>query len=128
MLKQSLQISREFGDVGVIADDLSRFARAFTVEGSPVGGTRLLARSTALQHDIGVNVRPYVAKRNETTLSILRSRLDEASLAAGWENGQALTVDEAIELALDFEPARSNRIPSRSRPNLKIAVEQEIPG
>jgi hypothetical protein len=50
---------------------------------------------------LGANVRPYVAKRNETTLSILRSQLGEAALADAWAIGQALTVDEAIELALD---------------------------
>jgi len=37
---------------------------------------------------------------NEKTLAI-RTRLDEAAFAHAWEQGQALTLDEAVALALD---------------------------
>jgi len=42
-----------------------------------------------------------VAKRNEETLTSIRKQLDDDSLAAAWEEGRALTIDEAIALALE---------------------------
>jgi hypothetical protein len=38
---------------------------------------------------------------NAETLTKIRAHLDEAAFAEAWEQGQALTVDEAAALALD---------------------------
>jgi hypothetical protein len=38
---------------------------------------------------------------NEQTLSAIRTRLDEGAFAEAWEQGGALTIDEAVALALD---------------------------
>jgi hypothetical protein len=38
---------------------------------------------------------------NTETLAIIRSDLDDADLAEGWEEGRKLTVDDAVDLALD---------------------------
>jgi hypothetical protein len=38
---------------------------------------------------------------NEETLAAIRTRLDNAALAEVWEQGRALTADEAVALALD---------------------------
>jgi len=42
-----------------------------------------------------------VIKRNEETLAIVQSELDEALFAEAWEQGRTLTADEAVTLALD---------------------------
>jgi len=41
-----------------------------------------------------------VAARNERTLATIRAQLDEAVFAEAWEQGRALTVGEAVALAL----------------------------
>ncbi len=37
----------------------------------------------------------------EEALATIRTQLDEAAVAEAWEQGRALTVDEAVALALD---------------------------
>jgi hypothetical protein len=38
---------------------------------------------------------------NEQTLSTIRARLDESALAEAWDPGRALTINEAVALALE---------------------------
>ncbi|MDH4177166.1 MAG: hypothetical protein OEW31_11820 [Thermoleophilia bacterium] len=38
---------------------------------------------------------------NEEALTAIRAQLDDDALAEAWEEGQALTLDEAVALALD---------------------------
>jgi len=38
---------------------------------------------------------------NEQTLSTIHARLDESAFAESWEQGRALTIDEAVALALE---------------------------
>ena len=49
---------------------------------------------------MGVGAEPWVAEMNEMTLNTIRTQLDEAAFAEAWEQGRALTVDEAVALAL----------------------------
>lgn len=44
---------------------------------------------------------PRVARMNEKTLTTIRTELDEAGLAEAWEQGRALTLDQAVALALN---------------------------
>ena len=44
---------------------------------------------------------PWAAKINEETLTTIRTQLDEAAFAEAWEQGRALTLDEAVALALE---------------------------
>ena len=61
---------------------------------------RLLSCFEALREQIGVS-EAWVARMNEQTLSAIRARLDEGAFAEAWEQGQALTIDEAVALALE---------------------------
>jgi hypothetical protein len=38
---------------------------------------------------------------NKETLAAIRARLDESAFAEAWEQGQVLTIDEAVVLALE---------------------------
>ena len=49
---------------------------------------------------IGARARPINAERDENTLSAIRTQLDDDALAAAWQEGKALTPDEAVALAL----------------------------
>ena len=50
----------------------------------------------------GIGARPpWLARMNEETLTAVREQLGEAAVAEAWEQGRALTVDEAVALALD---------------------------
>ena len=100
MLKESLRILYDLGNRPGIAENLGRFA--CTVDGRDKGSH---LRPPPLE--LGGSVRgqwrrtTMVAKRNEETLTSIRKQLDDDSLAAAWEEGRALTIDEAIALALE---------------------------
>jgi tetratricopeptide (TPR) repeat protein len=101
MLKERHRIHRNLGDPHGIAKDLCRVARVLAVEGRAATAARLLSSSEALHEEIGATLRPWLARMNEETLTTIRSQLDEAAVAEAWEQGQALTVEEAVALALD---------------------------
>ena len=77
-----------------------RFAAALACAGSTGTAARLLSSSKALDEETGVR-RPWVVERNEETLANIRAQLDETAFAGAWEQGRALTPDEAVALALD---------------------------
>jgi len=101
MLKESLRILRDLDDRLGIADDFGRLARTLAVAGQAETAIRLVSCSEALYEETGRSVASWTAKRNEETLSTVRSTLDDAAFAEAWEDGRALTLDEAVALALD---------------------------
>ena len=94
------RIVRDLGEPVEIADSISRFASTLAFAGKANAAVRLLSCSEALREELGVR-RSWVIKRNEETLAIVQSELDEALFAEAWEQGRTLTADEAVTLALD---------------------------
>ena len=101
MLQRSLRIRSELGDRPMLAENLGRLANLLAISGHVATAARLLSSSAALREQIGSTSTPNVAKRNEKTLAELRRRLGEKELAEAWDQGRALTIDEAVALALD---------------------------
>ena len=60
----------------------------------------LLSRAEVLRDEIG-GVSSWVTEMNEKTLASIRAQLDEAGIARASSRGRALTLDEAVGLALD---------------------------
>jgi predicted ATPase len=100
MLKESLRINRDHDMRGGIAENLCHFAEFLAAGGKAEMAARLLSRAEVLSEEIG-GVPSWVAELNEKTLTSIRTQLDEAAFAEAWDQGQALTVDEAVALALD---------------------------
>ena len=72
---------------------------ALALAGKAVTATRLLSSAAVRLDEIGASP-PWLVRINEQTLSAIRAQLDEATLAEAWEQGEALTLDEAFALAL----------------------------
>ena len=100
MLKESLRIYRDLDIRGGIAENLCHFADVLVAEGRAEMAARLLSRVEVLGEEVG-GVPSWVGEMNEKTLTTIRAQLDEAAFAEAWERGQALSVDEAVALALD---------------------------
>ncbi|MDP9491126.1 MAG: hypothetical protein M3P42_02825, partial [Actinomycetota bacterium] len=99
--KQNLLASRDLGSLQGIAQSLCRTAGTFAVlAGKADTAARLLSCFEAQREQIGVS-EAWVARMNEETLSAIRARLDESAFAEAWEQGRALTIDEAAALALE---------------------------
>jgi len=100
MLNESLRIWYALGERHMVARDLLRFARVLALEGRAGTAARLLSSSEALHEEIGVR-EAWLPADIQGTLTTIRTQLDEAALAEAWNQGRALTVDEAVALALD---------------------------
>jgi len=101
MLKESLRILHDLGDRLGIADDFGRLARTLAVAGRAEVAIRLVPCSEALYVETGRRAGSWTATRNEATLTMAHAQLDDAAFAEAWEQGQALTLDEAVALALE---------------------------
>ncbi len=99
--KQNLLACRDLGSLQGIAQSLCRSAGTLAVLAGKVDtAARLLSCFEALREQIGVS-EAWVARMNEQTLSAIRARLDESAIAEAWDHGRALTIDEAVALALE---------------------------
>jgi predicted ATPase/DNA-binding SARP family transcriptional activator len=109
LLEETYRLQVELGDRYRIAVAVSRFAAILaSVERAEVAA-RVLASSEALLEESGGRP-PWIARMNEETLSRVLAGLDEAAFAAAWEEGQALTADEAVALVFDSLPERASAV------------------
>jgi predicted ATPase len=100
MLTESYRISRELNDLLEVAGAVARFASVLVPAGRAAAAARVLSSSTVLLEEIGASP-PSFMRINEKTLTGIRAQLDDADFAEAWEQGRALTADEAVALALD---------------------------
>jgi predicted ATPase/class 3 adenylate cyclase len=98
-----LRIEVGLGDVQHQLDTLGRFAFIHARARRAELAAQLLSASLALHEEIGLSVPLYQEGRNEEILTLLHAQLDEAAFADAWEQGRALTLDEAVSLALEEE-------------------------
>jgi hypothetical protein len=84
----------------MIGGCVCRFARILALSGRPEIAARLLSCSSALLEEIGA-MPPHVAEVRDKTLAAVRPQLDEAAFADARVEGEALTADEAVALALE---------------------------
>ena len=101
LLEESTRIYQGLGDPWAIAGNLSRVARALVSKGRAAQAAQVLARSEALYEEAGRPVDSWMLDLNEETRAGIRAEFDDGAVAALWERGRTLTVDEAIALALE---------------------------
>ncbi len=99
LLTRSIQLSRETGSRIGIARGLEAFAALAVHEDHPGQAVQLAAAAAALRDSAGLP--PLRGARAETYLAPAR-RLGEPAAARLWAQGQALSSDAAIALALDL--------------------------
>jgi predicted ATPase/uncharacterized protein HemY len=97
---ESLAIERELGNRSGVAESLETLAGLAHEQGQPERAARLFGAAEALREAIAIPLRPILRPEYERQISSLRAALDQATLAAAWEAGRALTLDEAITLAM----------------------------
>jgi predicted ATPase/DNA-binding SARP family transcriptional activator len=97
--ESSYRIYRDIGDALNVAFAVGSFARILALVGKPEAAARVVASSVALFVETGAR---DISSVTEKTLTAIRDQLDEAAFADAWEQGRALTADEAVALALDL--------------------------
>ena len=101
LARKALSLYRQIGSPRGVTTELCRCAGALAIAGKPDLAAQLLACSEALHEEKGLGILPYLAAENQLTVALLREQLDDAALSDAWERGRALSIEEAVSLALD---------------------------
>jgi predicted ATPase/class 3 adenylate cyclase len=102
LLLESTRIFRELGsDLDEVAQNLFSLARGAAVVGETDAAVRMLSAASSALEELGITPGTYEADLNDDTVSIIRRDLDETAFSKAWADGQKLTVDDAVALALD---------------------------
>ncbi|MDQ3964228.1 MAG: hypothetical protein M3277_10015 [Actinomycetota bacterium] len=100
LLTESLQMWRDAGDLLMLGRNLRTMADAFVRVGEAECAARLLARGALLFEEAGGQGRWFTDLVEEIANS-LQDRLGDRAFAQAWEQGRALTIDEAVALAVE---------------------------
>jgi len=98
---QSLRLCRDLGYKWGMAAGLEGLAAVAGVQSQPERAARLFGAAMALRESIGATLPPDEHPAYERTLAATRAQLDEATFAAAWAEGRAMTLEQAIAYALE---------------------------
>ncbi len=104
-LRDSLSTRAEIGDRGGIAWCLEHFAAIAYCNNRHLRAIQLSGSAEALREEIQSVMDPVDRPEYEKTLATLRAQVGEYNFEKAWTEGRALTLEQAIELALSEETA-----------------------
>jgi len=107
---ESYKLALEIGDDFIIAEGLSFGGGVLGALGEPERGVRLLGAGATQQAAIGSSTQPSDQHEYDKLVALVRNQLDEETFDRLWAEGEALSLEEAIELRLrDDEPVPRRR-------------------
>jgi tetratricopeptide (TPR) repeat protein len=104
MYRQSLTWFQEFGNRGAVAHHFECFAMLALDEGVPERAARLFGAAEDLRAQAHASLTAFERAEYEAALARLRAALEPEALERAWAEGRALTLDQAIALALSDDP------------------------
>jgi tetratricopeptide (TPR) repeat protein len=104
LYEESLVLTRELGDKASIAELLEGFAQLAGAQEQFQREALLLAAAEALRQAVGAPRLPDEQAEYEQGVDQVRPALGEDAFATAWAGGQAMTLDEAVALALSSDP------------------------
>ena len=99
-LGESLEVRQEIGDKGGRAWCVERLAEVALAQGNPEKAVRLLSAAGTLRISIGSVIDPVDQPEYQSRRNALRAELGQERFAKLWEEGRALTLEQAISYAL----------------------------
>jgi len=100
-LGESLEVRQEIGDKGGSAWCLERLAEVALARGESEKAVRLLSAASALRISIGSVIDPVDQPEYKNRRSALRAELGEERFTVVWEEGRAMSLEQAIAYALE---------------------------
>jgi len=100
MLEEGLASSRQMGDQANLSYFLEGLAVVAGARGEARRSARMLGAAQGSMEEAGATVYNYYMPDRalyERTLAAARAQLDEAAWAAAWEEGRAMTAEQAVE-------------------------------
>jgi non-specific serine/threonine protein kinase len=113
---QSLRICKSLEEDASIANGLTRLAEVALAHGDAPRAVRLLAAATAAQETGGVPGITADRAGADATLALARTRFDPTAFTTAWAAGHAMSLEEAIDMALDHVLAGANLPPAELPP------------
>ncbi len=98
---EAVPISRDIDDRETIAYLIAEFAALSTAQGEAKRAAILFGAEEALREAIHVVPVPVERAEIDRNIAAARAQLDEAAFNAAWEEGRGMTMEEAIEYALE---------------------------
>ena len=99
-LGESLEVRQEIGDKGGSAWCLERLAGVAIMQGQAEKAVRLFGAAAMLRASIGSVIDPADQANYKRNLKSLRAKLGKERFAAAWDEGHALTLEQAVAYAL----------------------------
>jgi tetratricopeptide (TPR) repeat protein len=103
--QESLLLRREVGDKWALAQSLEDLAALAGKQGQTERAIRLLGAAAAFCETLGTSPPVAEAAPYQATVAEGRAALCEAEFAALWAEGRALSLDQAIDFALETSEA-----------------------
>ncbi len=100
LLAESLAICRELSDLCCIAWNLEELAGWRSDVGDPLHAVRIWGASQRLRDEIGSPLSPNEQLRYEPRVAGARAAIGDDAFDAAWTEGLAMTLEQAIESAL----------------------------
>lgn len=104
-LGESLKVRQEISDKGGSAWCLERLAGIAIVQGQAEKAVRLFGAAAALRASIGSVIDPVDQASYERNRGSLRAKLGPERFKAAWDEGSAMTIEQAIAYALGISGA-----------------------
>ena len=101
MLGEAYRLAGDSGDPAAVDANLVRFGSALALAGESKTAVRLLALADAIHEELGWTYERWFGAIIEEAMAAIRADLDEATFNGAWAEGQGLTPDRAVALALD---------------------------
>ena len=99
--RESIALSREMEDKEDLAWCLEGFAALAAAEGNPKRAARLLGAAAALLDAMGGKFKPFERLLHDETMAATRSRLTPHSFDTARAEGESLSLEQAVEYALE---------------------------
>jgi tetratricopeptide (TPR) repeat protein len=101
LTRETLSINRTIGSRPPIASALVRLGWAARLDGDPLRAARLAGAAQSIRETLGLPLISWEGEDVESEVAALRSVLGELAFTAAWNEGRALTTDQAIKYALE---------------------------
>jgi predicted ATPase/class 3 adenylate cyclase/DNA-binding CsgD family transcriptional regulator len=124
-LRASIAICHELGDAAAVAQVLERFVELAAAQHQFDAALRLAGAAQALRERAAAPRSRSGQMKLDRILEAARRRLGEESSTRVWQSGRALTMDEAVAMALEIAEPGAER--DRSRSALDVAAGESAP-
>jgi predicted ATPase/class 3 adenylate cyclase len=98
--RQTILVWQKLGHRAAVAHQLECFAYLAKAQEEPERAVLLFGAAESLREKINIHMQPHERGEYDREVSDLRAGMNEHSFQTLWGQGRALTMDEAVELAL----------------------------